>query len=412
LEIIVSFAILAVVAGSVVAAVLGMVGMQQHNDQVRASNAAAEASLASGDRDAASSVERTLDLGTSEIPGTIYTYDEDSGGYTLLDRGSAATPSTVNLDGGPDPDVPVATPVKRYVVQMTGYYKLEVWGASGGDASSLKNGVQTTSSSGGAGGYATGIVRLTQGTTLYLTAGGKGSTSKQFASGGYNGGGNGGYNNSTDDYSAGSGGGASDVRIDANDNDHRVIVAGGGGGAGPGADATQNAGTGGFGGGLSGANGTGATDSQLGTEWGGGGNQVSGGVTASDRGDTTNGPGSFGQGGHHEGDKDANGSLITDRNRHGGGGGGGWYGGGAGSFYGGGGGSGWIFTQTAYTAWKSNNDKDANKYALSSQYWLKNADLIPGSDSMPNPREEGQTMTGMRGNGYVRISWVGTTPGN
>jgi type II secretory pathway pseudopilin PulG len=406
-EIIVSFAILAVVAGSVIASVMGMAGIQQRNDQIRTDNAAVEAALASGNRVDIPSSPAVLQLGTSTIPGTVYSYEKGLAGYTVLDPGTKAPPAPVELDGD-DFDEPTA----RYVVLTTGYYKLEVWGASGGNATYRNAGtsnLDVISFYGGAGGYATGVVRLVQGTTLYLTAGTKGVTEEENAPGGFNGGGDGGYNMSDDHYSAGSGGGASDVRIGANDFYHRVIVAGGGGGAGvdgsPPDQITAES-FGGYGGGSTG--GLGGADTSYS---GSGGSQIAGGSTATQSfgQDSTNGPGKFGLGGYHGGQY-LNG---VQQDRYAGGGGGGWYGGGAGSFRGGGGGSGWVFTETAYNVWKSSSATESANYKLTPQHWLRDASLISGestSGSMPNPRIEGQDMTGMQGNGYVRISWVGTTP--
>ena len=80
-------------------------------------------------------------------------------------------------------------------VPYTGYYKLETWGAQGGNNS------DNSSLEGGLGGYSTGYIRLTAGTRLYIHTGGKGASSKGTGStgsgGGYNGGGNGGCFNNT-----------------------------------------------------------------------------------------------------------------------------------------------------------------------------------------------------------------------
>jgi hypothetical protein len=93
-----------------------------------------------------------------------------------------------------------------------------------------------------------------------------------------------------------------------------------------------------------------------------------------------------------------------------GGGGGGWYGGAGGGGAAGGGGSGWIFTDAAFKAWKGSGAPESSDYALNSQYYLKNAKLFAGNaNNIPNPRDNDTLMTGMRGNGYVRISWAGTT---
>ena len=101
---------------------------------------------------------------------------------------------------------------EEYIVPVTGQYRLEVWGAQGGNAS------LTT---GGKGGYSTGIVTLEQGTVLYVYVGGQATDSL----GGFNGGGTG---SSTITANAPGGGGASDIRIATNSLYARAVVAGGG----------------------------------------------------------------------------------------------------------------------------------------------------------------------------------------
>ena len=75
------------------------------------------------------------------------------------------------------------------VVPTNGYYKLEVWGASGG-TNSINNGAIT--SRGGYGGYSTGTIYLKKGKIIYINVGGKGSTNAgtngSVVNGGYNGG--------------------------------------------------------------------------------------------------------------------------------------------------------------------------------------------------------------------------------
>ena len=88
-----------------------------------------------------------------------------------------------------------------YVVPKTGTYKLETWGAQGGDIIDPYHG--------GYGGYSSGYITLNEGDKLYINVGGKGYSSKTTSSyvktqGGYNGGGFG-YQ-TTDLYAAGGGG--------------------------------------------------------------------------------------------------------------------------------------------------------------------------------------------------------------
>lgn len=123
---------------------------------------------------------------------------------------------------------------QKFVAEDHGYYKIEAWGASGGD--SRKNGVVTPNAS-GFGGYTSGIIFLSRNQTLYVYVGGKGGIGavKNNSKGGYNGGGIGTWDNA-DDEVAGGGGGATDIRlIDGEWNDFeslksRIMVAGGGGG--------------------------------------------------------------------------------------------------------------------------------------------------------------------------------------
>ncbi len=133
----------------------------------------------------------------------------------------------------------LATPgvVQVYPINVTGYYKLEAWGAQGGNYDSTYTG--------GLGAKASGYIYLNQGDNLYIYTGGQPvvATTANYSYGGANGGGNSGYNSATD-YSRG-GGGATDIRyfgshtptsqeLDWNSElglNSRIIVAAGGGGA-------------------------------------------------------------------------------------------------------------------------------------------------------------------------------------
>ncbi len=127
---------------------------------------------------------------------------------------------------------------KEFTVPKNGRYKLEVWGAQGGNA--------TDEYIGGYGGYSTGVVSLNKQTKLYINVGGQGcSGSNSLICGGYNGGGTG-ITASSDDKSGG-GGGATHIALksgvlssfDVNENGQAdegelsdiLIVAGGGGGS-------------------------------------------------------------------------------------------------------------------------------------------------------------------------------------
>lgn len=248
--------------------------------------------------------------------------------------------------------------VQTFTVPETGKYQLEVWGAQGG------SGFNTT---GGKGGYAKGDIYLTKGQVVYIYVGGQGST----PNGGWNGGGNGGIDIGAG-QTGGGGGGATDIRVGGTALSNRVIVAGGG--AGGGRDGAT-----GVGGGYSGT----ASESynsgypgQPGTQTGGGS------VYTTSRGAT---PGSLGQGG--------NGS--TGYNAAGGGGGGGGY-------YGGGGGT---STQDHGSGWSAGGGGGSGYIG-----GVQNGVTIAGDTSMPNPN--GGTEVGHSGNGFARITFLGSTGGS
>lgn len=163
-------------------------------------------------------------------------------------------------------------------------------------------------SSAGLGGRVQAVLTVTPGEVLNLYVGGKGvnAISTAGGAGGFNGGGLGGT--WSGGRSGGGGGGASDIRQGGNTLTNRKIVASGGGGTGNNF-ITGNAG--GYGGGLTGA------DGLTGSYLGGGATQSVGGAPNGALG--IGGPGGVGQ--------------------TGGGGGGGYYGGGGSQWEGGGGGS-------------------------------------------------------------------------
>lgn len=218
-----------------------------------------------------------------------------------------------------------------------GYYKLEVWGASGGNA--------TSTYKGGYGSYSVGVVELEKGDTLYINVGGQGGTSSTKnvpAKGGYNGGGS--SLNNVDgcgDFYVGGGGGATHIALQSGtlasfdfDGDghadseellYLLIVAGGGGGSNY--CNGWNYGSGGHGGGYAGNEAYNlGPDAISGNGHGTGGTQTAGGSTY--RGSGLTNPSSFGA------------SKEISSNRVGGGGG--FYAGGIGNLGSGGGGSGYI----------------------------------------------------------------------
>lgn len=120
--------------------------------------------------------------------------------------------------------------VQEFKASQTASYRVELWGASGGDSSGATN--PNASSRAGYGAYTAGTVTIKSGTTLYLYVGGAGVYSSSVVpSGGYNGGGAGGLK------LTGSGGGATDIRTkngvwnDETSLKSRIMVAAGGGGS-------------------------------------------------------------------------------------------------------------------------------------------------------------------------------------
>lgn len=270
-----------------------------------------------------------------------------------------------------------------------GRYKLECWGAQGGN-SNQSNG---TYGNGGKGGYSTGILNVSTNTTIYITVGGQGQNGvlNTRTAGGFNGGGDG-YG--TNNFGVGGGGGgASDISLmspvfshssyfinnirDTNSLLSRIIVAGGGGSAGY--DVSNNAANGGAGGGTTGQDGlsnrvyhgTGGKQTTFGT---GGSSEESNRYSVQAK---------FGCG--------ASASNSTDVAP---GGGGGWYGGGL-HCDSAGGGSGYVYTSATASNYPSG-------CLLNSSYYLTNAQTIAGNQSFPSPT--GGTETGHSGNGYVRIT--------
>jgi hypothetical protein len=180
---------------------------------------------------------------------------------------------------------------------------------------------------GGLGGRAIGIMTVTPGEILNIYVGGAGSYTTISSTGGFNGGGS--VNASG---SAGTGGGASDVRRGVSLT-NRVIVAGGGGG---GSAYTGENRIGGAGGGMIG--GTGTSWSTWPISGGVGGSQISGGAAGVSCCHVST-AGTLGNGGNGAGD-----------GAGGGGGGGGYYGGGGGLFGAGGGGSSYFGSGTTFTS--------------------------------------------------------------
>jgi hypothetical protein len=215
---------------------------------------------------------------------------------------------------------------------------VSLWGAGGADGNS---------GNAGYGGFQNTRFDIPGGSTLYVYAGGRGSTQ----SGGWNGGGDGKTApNSWDSYG---GGGASDIRLNSTALSARFCIAGGGGGAAHGGPSGNwMKGGNGAGGNVNGLNGGGFSG-----VYGRGGTGTAGGVGGTNYG-AAQGPGlagSLGQGGN-------GGYAVQQDFSCGAGGGGGKYGGGGGgsadtsiSGGGGGGGSGYIDSSMLNAAGTSSN---------------------------------------------------------
>jgi hypothetical protein len=212
-----------------------------------------------------------------------------------------------------------------------GSYKLELWGAQGGNV---------TGAEGGSGGYSSGILIVSSPIQLYLFIGASGytPTTVGLTRNSFNGGGRGNYYDTT--HVTGPGGGATDIRTSKDIKD-RIIVAGGGGGA-----ATymqKNYNRGGYGGGIVGGDGL---DGLSSSPKGGGGKNDTGGSSAIQKGIALYG------------------GNQTNTGWIGAGGGGGYFGGGSGYLNGasGGGGSGFVKSIFINPIIKGGNELAPNFY--------------------------------------------------
>lgn len=129
--------------------------------------------------------------------------------------------------------------VQSWTCPVTGTYKLEVWGAQAG-YNYFQWGHNGTE--GAQGGYATGEVSLSKGTTLYICVGGRGgqSVDRYGGGGGYNGGAKGGNGIYSTAGGGSGGGGATHIALNTNrgvlsnyssNQNEILVVAGGGGGS-------------------------------------------------------------------------------------------------------------------------------------------------------------------------------------
>lgn len=283
---------------------------------------------------------------------------------------TSSIPSASNIKTGDILNCPYSGN-KITLTLPAGTYKLQTWGAEGGENPSNKG-------TPGKGGYSEGTLTLTKETTVYLYVGGKGSYGTSTC-GGFNGGGISSGNKNNVNYGAG-GGGGTDIRIGFDSLYARIIVAGGGGASGNGSYGDSIAGNGG---GETGEDGTG-----IGTCGTGGTQTAAGEYTGSS---SDNDPADFGKGGGGP-----NGTVGC-------GGGGGWYGGGFGTRTNGaaGGGSGYVYTAATTTNYPSG-------CLLTSALYLANAKTVSGATTFEAP--SGGAETGHVGDGYIRITTISTSP--
>ena len=305
---------------------------------------------------------------------------------------------------------------QTFIVPVSGTYKVELWGAQGGDNGNGLNG--------GLGGYVSGNINLNQNIQLFFYVGGVGATNgsgnqelddkyqnENFGSvnGGYNGGGDSGnqsiYN--------GSGGGATDIRIvDGSWNNFdslksRIIVAAAGGGS---SYYFGYYGQGGYGGGLTGKNGQSTIESDI--RYSGGGTQIKSGYSLYECM-----VGNFGLGGNGNADEKCQKELNVD-----GGGGSGYYGGSAGSDWGSGGagGSSFISGHNGCDAIKEESTEDniihTGQSIHYSGLYFTNTLMIDGDGYRWTTKKEEQIgmpshsdnsiIMGNSGNGYARITLI------
>ena len=261
---------------------------------------------------------------------------------------------------------------QTFNVVTSGYYKLETWGAQGGN----KGGKY-----GGYGGYSTGDIVLTTGDILYINVGGNVNgeynssycvgSPNGYCFGGYNGGGSSWY---VTNEKWGSGGGATHIALKSgllstlnNDVDKILIVSGGGGGA-------YSAFVGGSAGGYIGNNGY----FREGYEQSIGGGQSAGGAGQQS--------GLFGLG-----------CSISNSN-NGTGGGAGFYGAGSALASSSGGGSSYIgnshLTNKYMTCFQCQESNDVSTKTIS----VNDVSKVTEEPISGNPK---------KGNGYARITYLG-----
>ena len=327
-----------------------------------------------------------------ETTYTIKVYGSDAYGNETDEVTLTATTNTYVFNG----IYPYQATAYTKTIEVTGYYKLQVWGAQGGS--------YDTTYAGGKGGYSVGVVQLFKNDIIYIHTGGEGPSSGTSTTGYLAGGTNGGgasYSGSTT-YLSSSGGGASDIRIKpstapaATNYDTyyaRVITAGGGGGAG--SYNASNLFGGGYGGGASGGDGSARNYFFVQYQKGLGGTATAAGTSncGSSGVQSCGTEGAFGQGGSSSTTPGMSGGVA--------GGGGGWYGGGFALRASAGGGAGFVYTSSTAS------NVPSSGWLLTSTYYLTSASTTAGDSSFTST--SGGTETGHAGDGYALVTYCGST---
>lgn len=299
--------------------------------------------------------------------------------YELVDE-SACEENTIWLVS----DFAYTGDYEEYIVPVSGYYRVELWGAQGGNAT------YTTEYVGGKGAYTSGVIYLEKGEKINVTVGGVGhtvigTTTFTKTGTGYNGGAPGSAYTSNSTH--GGGGGATDVRYNETSLQSRIMVAAGGGGASSHVNTPNYSGNGGPGGSLYGGNAIPASTTCY--AYGMGASQVIGGgsTTCTVDGKEVTGVGSFGLG-------YSNKTSYSTSNTYAGGGAG-YYGGGGGLHAAGGGGSSFISGYAGVNAIESELSltQSNNTLHYSGKYFI-DGEMISGENS---------------GNGKAKITFIGSS---
>ena len=275
---------------------------------------------------------------------------------------------------------------QTFIAPVSGTYRLEIWGAQGGDA--------TSGYIGGAGGYTVGNINQKKSNKIYINIGGSGNNNIYL--GGYNGGGSI-RNDDGQCYFGSPGGGATHMSFKSGTLDNlenykeNILLVAGGGGAGDHRGENYGNGYGGAGGGYIGNTGISVEHTNgFGYGYGTGGTQTSGGeeiwISDSQAHDSTwSFNGTFGQG--------ATKNTLSDYGPQTGGGGG-FYGGASAAHGGGGGGSGYIgnplLTNKVMYCYNCQESNEESTKTISTTC----SEEIPTSNCAK------------KGNGYARITLV------